>query len=114
MKNSTKLEKVRKFLDENNIVYESRRKRYGHSDLWIPSLKIAVKIEGDDDDKFYQKHKKTTFPVFIRESETPKFIIEKMQATIIKSMMKEQQKIMMENEKGFKKKEQKKKYGHRD
>ncbi|KGF48775.1 hypothetical protein [Prevotella disiens] len=48
MKNSIKLEKVKHFLDENSIKYEEREKRFGHSDLWLPKARVAIKIEGDD------------------------------------------------------------------
>ena len=90
MKNTTKLEKVKQFLDENNIKYEHREKRRGQSDIWIRKYRIAIKIDGDDREEFYQKHKKTTFPVFICDCDTPKFVIEKVQTTIIKSMMRAQ------------------------
>lgn len=99
MKNLIKLEKVKLFLDENNIKYEEREKRSGHSDLWLPSVRVAVKIDGKDSVEFYETHKRTCYPVFIRDEETADFIIEKLQATIIKSMMKQQQNLMRHKEK---------------
>lgn len=99
MKNSIKLEKVKLFLDENNIKYEEREKRFGHSDLWLPKARVAIKIEGDDSMVFFETHNKTCCPVFIREEETADFVIEKLQATIIKSMMKQQQNLMRHKEK---------------
>ena len=46
MKNETKLEKVKKFLDENNIKYsEPKHKgRKGHSDLVLSELCIFILI----------------------------------------------------------------------
>lgn len=99
MKNSIKLEKVKLFLDENNIKYEEREKRFGHSDLWIPKARVAIKIEGDDSMAFFETHNKTCCPVFIREDETLEFVIEKLQAAIVKSMMKQQQNLMRRMEK---------------
>lgn len=90
MKNETKLERVKQFLDENGIKYEHRKKRRGQSDIWIHKYRIAIKIDGDDREEFYQKHMRTTLPVFIRDCDTPKFVIEKVQNTIIKSMMRAQ------------------------
>lgn len=96
MKNETKLERVKKFLDENNIPYSASKNRgeRGHSDLVIWKFRIFVKISGDDDKEFYDSHKKR-YPVFIRDNETPKFVIEKIQSTIIKSMTRKQNLIML-------------------
>lgn len=95
MKNETKLEKVKKFLDENNIGYiiPKHKGERGHSDLFIQKFRIFIKISGDDDQDFYDSHKKK-FPIFIRDGETPKFVIEKVQNTIIKSMQRQQAKLM--------------------
>lgn len=96
MKNETKLEKVKKFLDENNIEYsESKHKgERGHSDLVLWKYRIFIKLSGDDDDEFFERHKKK-FPIFIRDGETPKFVLEKVQQTIIKSMTVKQNLIML-------------------
>lgn len=46
MKNSTKLEKVKKYLDENNISYKCRRKhRNGHCDLYVIAAKVSEKLK---------------------------------------------------------------------
>ena len=91
MKNSTKLEKVKKYLDENDISYKCRRKhRNGHCDLYVIAAKVSVKIEGDDDEIFYRRHKCGYHPVFILKSDTPKFVIEKVSNTIYDSLMKQQ------------------------
>lgn len=88
MKNETKLLKLKSFLDDNNINYIVPKKagRMGHSDLVLPVYRICIKMQGDDDEVFYQRHKVGRYPVFIRKEETPKFIIEKVQNTIIKAM----------------------------
>lgn len=93
MKNTTKLEKLKQWLDENDISYEHRKNRRGQSDLWIRKYKIAVKIDGDDSQEFYRKHMRTTSPVFIRDTDTPKFVIEKVQNTIVNAMIKEQRRL---------------------
>lgn len=94
MKNETKLERVKKFLEENNIEYRTRRRHvWGKSDLRLPKFGITIKIEGEDDNDFYKTHYRF-FPVFVRSSETPKFVIEKIQNTIIKSMQRQQAQLM--------------------
>lgn len=103
MKNSTKLEKVKHFLDENGIKYEEREKRFGHSDIWLPSVRVAVKIEGDDDMEFFKTHKRTCHPVFIRDKESVSFVLEKLQNTIIRSMQAVQQRLMNKKEREEKK-----------
>lgn len=87
MKNETKLERVKRFLDENGTRYESRANGAGHSDLWLPDLRIAIKMEGDDDALFFETHSKSCFPVFIRDADTLGFVREKLRNTIIKAMV---------------------------
>lgn len=96
MKNETKLKKVQKFLEENGIQYRlPKERRFGHSDLWIPNLKIFVKIDGEDRHVFYEKHHVgRIFPVFIRDEDTPKFVIEKVQDTIIRAMTLKQKDLL--------------------
>ena len=99
MKNETKLKKLMSFLDENGIKYTTPRKRKeGSAHLFIGQYMIAVKIEGEDDTLFFDKHKRGKHPFFIRTSETPKYIIEKMQ-NLITRMMLIQQKHFMEQKK---------------
>ena len=99
MKNETKLKKLMSFLDENGIKYTTPRKRKeGSAHLFIVQYMIAVKIEGKDDTLFFDKHKRGKHPFFIRTSETPKYIIEKMQ-NLITRMMLIQQKHFMEQKK---------------
>lgn len=99
MKNETKLKRLKDWMDENGIRYVTPKRcgRTGHSDLYLPERKVCVKIDGDDHELFYQRHKRYFFPVFIRDAEAPKFIIEKVQKTVIHSMMKEQERLMKKN-----------------
>ena len=100
MKNETKLKKVIAFLEENNIKYRQHKNVwFGHSDLFLPDTRVAIKIDGEDSVRFYDTHKKTCFPVFIRDEDSPKFVIEKVQNTIIKSMTKQQQYLMYKERK---------------
>lgn len=98
MKNETKLKKVQRFLEENGIEYHLPKKRgkFGHSDLTIPKFGIYIKLDGDDSRAFYERHHRgwKQFPVFVRDSDTPKFVIEKVQNTIIKSMTLEQNALL--------------------
>ena len=95
MKNETKLKKLVAWLDENNFSHHVPRS-LGRGVKGSPNLiitpfgeyKINVKIEGEDDSLFYDRHKRKN-PVFIRDSETPKFVLEKVQNVIIELMKKE-------------------------
>lgn len=100
MKNETKLKKVIVFLEENNIKYRQPKKvLFGCSDLFLPDTRVAIKIDGEDSVHFYETHKRNCFPVFIRDEDTPKFVLEKVRNTIVKSMMKEQELLMRKKQK---------------
>lgn len=95
MKNETKLKNLMSFLDENGIKYTTPRKRKeGSAHLFIVQYMIAVKIEGEDDALFFNKHKIGKHPFFIRTSETPKYIIDKMKNLITKMMLIQQKHFM--------------------
>lgn len=104
MKNSEKLTAVMQFLRENNIKYVLNSKGEGHCNLWVPIHRIAIKMTGDDDALFYDTHRRTCFPVFIRTEETAEFVIEKVQNTIVKSMKKVQEQLLLQQEKAKRKK----------
>lgn len=95
MKNITKLKKLMASLDKEGISYKvydnskAARIGKGHCDLYISNPYVCVKIQGEDDDLFYSKHRHC-HPVFIRDNETPKFIIEKVRNAIIDAMLKQQ------------------------
>lgn len=100
MKNETKLKKVIAFLEENNIKYRKHKNVwFGHSDIFLPETRVAIKIDGEDRERFYETHKNISYPVFIREEDTPKFVLEKVKNTIIKSMTKKQQYLMYKKQK---------------
>lgn len=100
MKNETKLKKVITFLQENNIKYRQPEKvLFGHSDLFLPDTRVAIKIDGEDSVLFYNTHKKSCYPVFIREGDAPRFVLEKVQNTIIESMKKQQRELMRKSQK---------------
>jgi hypothetical protein len=103
MKNINKLERLKAYLKENNLAYTTPKDGHsvGYCDLYITAHRIAVKVtlEGEEDDQeFYQKHKVADYPVFIRMSDTPKFVIEKVQNTIIKSMVRHQKAVLRKAE----------------
>jgi hypothetical protein len=103
MKNINKLERLKAYLKENDLAYTTPKDVHsvGHCDLYITAHRIAVKVtpEGEEDDQeFYQKHKVADYPVFIRMSDTPKFVIEKVQNTIIKSMVRHQKAVLRKAE----------------
>lgn len=100
MKNETKLKKVIAFLEENGIKYRQRKKVwFGHSDVFLPDTKVAIKIDGEDRGHFFETHKRKCYPVFIRDEDTPKFVLEKVQNTIILSMTRAQQWVMRKKQK---------------
>ena len=95
MKNVTKLKKLEAWLDENNFSHHVHRSLErgvkGRPNLIITpfgSHRINVKLEGEDDRLFYDRHKRKN-PVFIRDSESPKFVLEKVQNVIIELMKKD-------------------------
>lgn len=96
MKNETKFKKLTTFLNENGIEYtESYNKgKYGHGDLVLPAYMIFIKLQGDDDDAFYASHHVGVYPVFIRNVDTPRFVLRKVQNTIIRVMQIRQEKYL--------------------
>ena len=92
MSNEEKLEGLKTFLTENKIRfienYESGLKV--KMDLKLPEYKIAVHLSDEHDNEFYKKTFRVYKPFFIRESETPEFIIEKMQNCLTDIMVKRQ------------------------
>ena len=115
VKNETKLKKLMAWLDENGIEYrvieEWRGKfyRYMRSDLFIPKYIISVKIDNYQTQKWFKRHNWRN-PIVIRDSDTPKFVIEKVQNTIIKVMQRQQAHFLKEQ----RKKERKAKEGENE
>ena len=95
MTKKEKLEMLKAFLSENKIYFSknfSLKNAQGIvADLYIRRYgRIAVHVSDDKDPEFYNATKRKYLPFFIREEETPEFIIEKMQNTIIRAMKKMQ------------------------
>lgn len=92
MTNEEKLEGLKAFLTENGIKFIENYKSGLHvlMDLKLPDYMIAVHLSDDKDDEFYHRTFRQYKPFFIRESETPDFIIEKMQNCITDIMVKRQ------------------------
>lgn len=99
MKNLKKLERLKSFLDGQGMEYRVQDvcDKPGYYNLYIPQYRIAVKVtnEGEEDDRvFFEYFKRLFYPVFVRTSDTPKFVIEKVQNTIIKSMLRSQKNLL--------------------
>lgn len=92
-KKERKLSRVKEFLDGNKIKYVTPKNsgKKGHSDLFLPLFRICIKLQGEDDELFYKTHHIGVHPIFIRDGETSKFVLEKVQNTIIKIMQKKQE-----------------------
>jgi len=100
MNNKTKLGRVKKFLADNHIQYiEKKEHEWGRSDLFLPKFKINIKCQGEDDKEFYMRYREDRFPIFVRDEDTPDFVLEKVQNTIIKVMKMQQEKYMEEIQK---------------
>ena len=103
MKNETKLKKLMVWLDENGFEYTVRpledAKKRARSNLFIPKFCVSVKIEGKDARRYFKTHRSRN-PVFIRDEDTPKFVIEKVRNTITQSMLNLQKNYMKKQAKG--------------
>lgn len=103
MKKETKLKKLMAWLSENNIEYRcpseemSSAKRKKRSDLFIPQFIVSVKIDDNYTQKWYRTHYNRN-PVVIRDTDTPKFLIEKIQNTITRVMVNQQKHYMREQD----------------
>jgi len=110
MTNEKKLELLKEFLKENNFAFIEDCVMHGWSmNLFMDKLKICVRLSDEDDQKFYKKIRHRYHPLFIRESETADFVIEKMQNLIFDLMTKEQKRFQKEQRQKEAKKEAQKK-----
>lgn len=95
MTNKEKLDEVVKFLEKEDIDFVLRPENVRmKSNLYIPKWKIGVKLEGDDNERYFQTHKRCLSVIFIRESETAEFVLEKLQTVIVRRMMAAQRKFL--------------------
>ena len=93
MTNKEKLRHLEKWLASQHIGYVSRQKhQWARSDTFLPRYKVYIKTAGEDDEEFYYKHR--PFPVFVRDEDTPDFLLEKVQSAIIKSMTQRQETLV--------------------
>lgn len=94
MTNKEKLDEVVKFLEKEGIDFALRPENVKRkSNIYIPKWKIGVKIEDKDSQCYFNRHKRYIGIVFIRESETAEFVLEKLQTVIVKRMMAAQRKF---------------------
>lgn len=98
MTNKEKLDEVVKFLEKEDIDFVLRPENVRmKSNLYIPKWKIGVKLEGEDNERYFQTHKRCLSVVFIRESEAVGFVLEKLQNVIVQKMMASQRKFLKES-----------------
>ena len=96
MTNEEKLERVKAFLNENNIPFEENAKKCKvNLPLYVKKYNIVIHV--GDDQEFFQAIRRVCHPVFIREEETADFVLEKVQNLIIERMKSMQSKIMKKN-----------------
>lgn len=101
MKNQTKLKRLMAWLEENGIEYKAIEEwrgkyyRWMRSDLFIPKYIVSVKIDDERTQKWYWRHRSRN-PVVIRDTDTPKFVIEKVKNAIATSMIRQQKHYMRE------------------
>ena len=95
MTNKEKLYEVVKFLNKEGIDFILRPENIRmKSNLYIPKWKIGIKLEDENNERYFQTHKRCLSVIFIRENETIDFILEKLQNVIVQKMMAEQRKIL--------------------
>ena len=100
MTNEEKLEELKKWMRENKIPYLTNHfSRTTQTLLPIKVRKYRIAVRIGDDDEFYQKVKKTYHPIFIRDTDTAEFVIEKMQNTITKSMLLQHKRMLAAEQK---------------
>lgn len=87
--NEAKLEVIKDFLKENNIKYvENHHHKQSRVDipLYVPAHRVGVRI--GDSQEWFLKSKRKFYPIFIRDEDTKAKVLEKIQNTIVKSMVK--------------------------
>ena len=95
MTNKEKLDEVVKFLENEGIDFVLRPESVkSKSNIYIPRWKIGVKIEDECSQDYFNRHKRYIGIVFIRESETAEFVLEKLQTVIVRRMMAAMRKFM--------------------
>ncbi len=90
----SKIIAIREWLQENGIAFCRQMRRPGEDaepDMHIRGYDINVRIErgNEYDQKFYMAYRHR-HPVFVRKSDSPDFLIEKVQGAIIDKMQRQQ------------------------
>lgn len=102
MTNKEKLDEVVNFLEKEGIDFALRPEKVKRkSNLYIPKWKIGVKIEDENSQTYFNRHKRYIGIVFIRKNETVEFILEKLQTVIVKRMMAAQRKFLEKSSKQY-------------
>ena len=100
MTNKEKLDEVVKFLEKEGIDFVLRPESVKtKSNIYIPQWKIGVKVEDECSQDYFNRHKRFIDIVFIRESETVEFVLEKLQTVIVRRMMAAQRKFLKKSRK---------------
>ena len=88
MTNEEKLEALKKWMWDNQVYFVPNH--FSHSTQVMMPIKVTrhrVAIFVGDNDEIYRKVRKAYYPIFIRDTDSLEFVIEKVQNTITKSML---------------------------
>lgn len=93
MNSKEKLQLLKGFLKRNGLVFYEKfngKMKTCAPDLYIPKHRIMVKVSDEHDQPFYNEVKFRYHPLFIRETESGEFTLEKLQNLIIEIMKRKQ------------------------
>lgn len=93
MTNEEKLEKLKSWLDSENIEWRVPKRKGSRTSLVVDKFHMFIKVSDEHDQEWYLAHM-AKHPVFIRDNDSVDFVIEKVQNTIIKVMQAEQKQFM--------------------
>lgn len=85
MTNQEKLEALKKWLQNKRIehwVNVTQQEKDIFIDVYLPRYLTAIRIDGEDSPVWFKGVKYYLFPVFIRDTDTAEFVIEKVQNTM--------------------------------
>lgn len=92
--NEQKLDAIKAFLSENAIAFkENYRSKWCGIVIPLAVMEHRIAVRIGDSQEFYEKTKGKYYPIFIRGNDTKAKVIEKIQNTIIKSMMNRQKEL---------------------
>lgn len=93
MEKETKLQKVIDYLKENNIEYIEHVNTKAHSDVFLPSVRIALKIEGVDYEDFKKNHRGHCGWIIVNDDKTLKDLKVEVADTILEIMRNRTKKV---------------------